>query len=59
MTAEEQIKRIAELMNELDIADMTRAEFEEEILKQSINDIKDEMWRMYCFVNDVCYTLNE
>lgn len=59
MTAEEQIKRIAELMNELDLADITRAEFEEEILKQSINDIKDEMWRMYCFVSDVCYTLNE
>ena len=59
MTAEEQIKRIEELMNELDLADMTRAEFEEEILKQSINDIKDEMWRMYCFVSDVCYTLNE
>lgn len=59
MTNEEQIKRIEELMNELDLADITRAEFEEEILKQSINDIKDEMWRMYCFVSDVCYTLNE
>jgi hypothetical protein len=59
MTAEEQIKRIAELMNELDLADMTRTEFEEEFPKQSINDIKDEMWRMYCFVSDVCYTLNE
>lgn len=58
MTPEEQIKRITKLLNELSLDEITYEEFEEEFLKGSINDIKEEMWLLYCFANDVCYTLN-
>lgn len=58
MTAEEKIKRITELLNALAIEDMCREVFDEEFMKQSINDIKEEMWILYCFASDVCNTLN-
>ena len=58
MTAEEQIQRITGLLNALDLADMCREEYEEEFMNQSVNDIKDEMWQLYCFASDVCNTLN-
>ena len=58
MTAEEQIKRITELLNDLSLDDVSREEYEKEIMKQSLNDIIDELWMLYCFVEDVCYTLN-
>lgn len=58
MTAEEQIRRITGLLNDLDLSDMCREEYEVEFMEQSVNDIKDEMWRMYCFASDVCNTLN-
>jgi len=58
MAPEEQIKRITGLLNELDLDDMCYEEYETEFMKQSVNTIKEEMWRLYCFVNDVCNTLN-
>lgn len=58
MTAEEQIKRITKLLNDMSLDTITRTEFEEEFPNQSINEIKDEMWRLYCFASDVCDTLN-
>lgn len=58
MTAEEQIKRITKLLNDMDLDTITRTEFEKEFPNQSINEIKDEMWRLYCFASDVCDTLN-
>ena len=58
MTAEEQIKRITKLLNDMDLNDVSYAKFEEMFMKQSINDIRDELWRMYCFTEDVCITLN-
>lgn len=58
MTAEEKMQRITVLLNELDLVDMSREEYEAEFMKQSVNDLKDEMWIMYCFASDVCNTLN-
>ena len=58
MTAEEQIKRITELLNDLSLDDVSREEYEKQIMKQSLNDIIDELWEFYCFVEDVCNTLN-
>lgn len=58
MTTKEQIERITKLLNELNLDDITSAEFDEMFPKQSINDLKDELWRMYCFAEDVCVTIN-
>lgn len=58
MTAEEQIERITKLLNDMSLDTITRTEFEEGFSEQSINEIKDEMWRLYCFASDVCDTLN-
>lgn len=58
MTAEEKIQRITRLLNDMALDDMCRDEYEVEFMKQSVNDLKDEMWRMYCFASDVCNTLN-
>ncbi len=58
MTNKEQIERITKLLNELSLDDITSAEFDEMFPKQSIDDIKDEMWRLYCFAEDVCDTIN-
>ena len=56
--AEKQIKRIKNFLNVLDLDDITYVEFEEMFMKQPINDIRDELWKMYCFAEDVCNTLN-
>lgn len=58
MTPEEQIKRITELLNDLSLDDVSREEYEKQIMKQSLNDIIDELWEFYCFAEDVCNTLN-
>ena len=58
VTAEEQIKRITKLLNDMSLDTITRTEFEKEFPKQSIVEIMDEMWRLYCFASDVCDTLN-
>lgn len=58
MTAEEQIKRITGLLNDLCLDDLCYEEYEKEFMKATINDLKDELWIMYCFANDVCDTLN-
>ena len=57
MTAEKKIQRIAELLKEWDLS-LTHKEFEAEFMDQPVNDIKDEMWRMFCFISDVYDTLN-
>lgn len=57
MKAEEQIKRITKLLNDISLDTITRTEFEEEFPKQSINEIKDEMWQLYCFASDIRDTL--
>ena len=56
--AEEQIIRITELLNDLSLDDVSREKYEKKIMKQSLNDIIDELWEFYCFAEDVCNTLN-
>lgn len=58
MTAEEQIKRITECMRKLDLATMTQDELIQKVRDLSINEIEDLMWDWYCFISDVCDTLN-
>lgn len=58
MTAEEQIKRITECMRKLDLDEMTRDELIQKIRDLSINEIEDLIWDWYCFIGDVCDTLN-
>lgn len=58
MTKEEQIKQITELLNDMSLDDVSYAKYEEMFMKQSINDIKDELWKLYCFAENVCNTLN-
>lgn len=57
MTAEKKIQRITELLKDWDLS-ISHKEFEAEFMDQSVNDLKDEMWRMYCFISDVNDTLN-
>ena len=59
MTEQEKIKKISELLNNLGLADISKEEFDEEILNCRINEIKEELWRLYCFVEDICDVLNE
>jgi hypothetical protein len=58
MTDTERIERITECIGELHLPEMTRDELMQKVRGLSINDIEDFIWDMYCFVNDVCYTLN-
>lgn len=57
MTTKEQIKRITGLLNDLNLNDISREDFEKEIMDNSINDIMDELWRLYCFAKDIAYIL--
>ena len=58
MTDNERIERITECLQILDYPEMTRDELMQKVRNLSINDVEDFIWDMYCFVNDVCYTLN-
>lgn len=58
MTADEQIKRITGLLNELGLNEMSYEEYEREFMNTSVNDIKDELGMFYCFAVDVRYILN-
>lgn len=59
MTNKDCLDRIAKLTKELDIADVTKDEFLEALKNARFNDIADELWRFYCYVCDVQYTLME
>ena len=58
MTDRKQIEKITKLLNELDLADLTLQEFNDGFTKLTIDELRDESWRLYCFANDVCDTLN-
>lgn len=67
MTKDEQLKRITNLMNDLDLKEMihtelwqekTRAELWQEIRGLSIDDIEELMWDWYRFIIDIYDTLN-
>lgn len=56
-TKREKLDKIAEYIDEMDLADMTRAEIEREIEGSSIEEIKDNMWQLYCLISDISFTL--
>ena len=57
MTDKEKLDMIAEYIEEVDLADMTRTELEREIEGSSIEEIKDNMWQLYCLISDISLTL--
>lgn len=57
MTTEQKLERIEKLVKELDLAEVTKEEFYNEVEEQRLVDIKDEMWELYCFANDVVVTM--
>ena len=58
MTDTERIKLITKCLHKLHLPEMTRDELMQKVRNLSINDVEDFIWDMYCFVNDVCNTLN-
>jgi hypothetical protein len=58
MTDTERIERITKCLNDLGLAEMTRDELVQKIRNLSIAEIEDLMWDWYCFIGDVCDTLN-
>ena len=66
MTQEEQLKRITDLMNDLDLKmihtelwqEKTRTELWQEISGLSIDKIEELMWSWYCFIIDIYDMLN-
>lgn len=57
MTDKEKLDKIAEYIDEMDLADMTRAEIERGIEGLSIEEIKDEVWHLYSLISDISFTL--
>lgn len=53
-----QLERIAKLVNELHLEDVSPKDFDNMFYLQSVKEVKEEMWRMYCFAEDVVYTLD-
>ena len=58
MTDTERIERITECLQKLALPEMTRDELMQKVRNLSINDVEDFIWDIYCFVEDICYTLN-
>jgi hypothetical protein len=59
MNDNKKLKRLVELSNELKLQEgITREEFKNEFLEESVKDLEEEMWQLYCFASDVIYTLN-
>ena len=54
----EQTERIAKLVKELHLEDVSQKDFDNMFYLQSVKEVKEEMWRMYCFAEDVSYTLD-
>lgn len=58
MTDEKRIERIGKLLNDLSLDDLEWDEFMHKFERMSLIELKDEMWRIFCFVEDVADTLN-
>lgn len=56
---EEQMKQLIELSDKLDLMQLTRSEMEVLLKSASYIDIENELWRLYCFANDVKNILNQ
>lgn len=59
MTAEEQIKRITDIVNELNLDEMTEDNMWVEMRGKSFNEIFDDMWELYTAIGDIVDVLNE
>lgn len=59
MTNKKCLDKIAELTEELSIADITKEEALEALKDASFNEISEELWRYYCFVCDIKSVLME
>lgn len=59
MTNIECLKKIAELLEELDVADVPKDEYLEALKDASFNEISDEIWNYYCFACDIKSALME
>ena len=59
MSNKECLNRIAKLVEELAIADITKEEAIEALKDASFNEIAEELWRYYCFVCDIKGVLME
>ena len=59
MTNKECLHRIAKLVEELAIVDITKDEYLKALKDASFNEIADEIWQYYCFVCDIKSTLME
>ena len=58
MNDTEKINRIEDLLNDLSLVDLNQDELKEHIMKSTLEHIFDEMWQLYCFVEDVCNAVN-
>lgn len=58
MTDKDKLKHIEKYLNELHLYDMTKEEFETEIMNMKLKDIINYGWRLYCFAGDICYLVN-
>lgn len=58
MTDKKRIERIEGLLANLNLDDMSWYDFVNKFEKMSLADLKDEMWKIICFVEDVADTLN-
>ena len=57
MTTEQQIARITKIIKENDFAEVTEAEFKEAFEHMTIAEIKESIWKLYCFMSDVVDTI--
>ena len=58
MADEEKVKRISKLLNDLRLSDYTKDELSLQIDNMTITEIKEFTWKLKCFVDDVCCTLD-
>lgn len=54
----EQTEEITKLVNELNLEDISSLAFDNMLYCMSIKEIKEIMWKMYCFAMNVKYTVN-
>ena len=58
MTDKEKIERMTKILNEADFIEVTKDDFMDGFESCTIAELKESMWKLYCFMSDVCDTLN-
>lgn len=59
MTDKDKIFAIHTLLNALSLDNLTREQLDKKIEKMSVAKIKDTIWKLYTFVDNVCDIVNE